>query len=240
MANLNHRMSPLSALIIPCFNERGRAGAFVHDLLESCPDVLVVTVDDGSSAPLGPSDHPRWTALSYSPNRGKGHAIRYGWNWAAEHHPTMKFYGFCDADGAVPAREVRRLYDLFQHSNDGLLAGSRIRMLGREVERQTLRHYIGRVYATFASLLLGLHSYDTQCGCKWIRREAFLAVAKDLVIDRFAFDAELMVRVMRKGFRVREEPVDWKEQSGSRVRLFRDSWIMARDLWELRRSLHGS
>jgi dolichyl-phosphate beta-glucosyltransferase len=233
-------MTPDAALIIPCFNERGRAEPFLKELLDSCPDLLVVTVDDGSSSPIGPSNHPRWIGLGYDTNRGKGHAVRHGWNWVTQNHPTMEFLGFGDADGAVSASEITRLLGIFRQSSSGLLVGSRVRMLGRKVHRQALRHYTGRIYATLASLLLDLPSYDTQCGCKWIRRPVWEDVAGDLVIDRFAFDAELIVRVCRKGHRVVEQPVDWEEKTGSRVRLFRDSWNMGRDLWELRRSLHGS
>jgi len=240
MANLSYTMPPHTALIIPCLNERGRAEGFIHEVLEACPEVLVITVDDGSASPLGPSDHPRWVCLSYPTNRGKGFAVRHGWNWATENHPGVDILGFCDADGAVPAGEIQRLLGLFTASDAGLLIGSRIRMLGRNVERHPSRHYIGRIYATLASLMLDLPAYDTQCGCKWIRRAAYDAVAPGLVIDRFAFDAELIVRVLRKGFAVREEPVDWQEKSGSKVRLLRDSWAMWRDLRELQRSLHGS
>jgi dolichyl-phosphate beta-glucosyltransferase len=233
-------MTPDAALIIPCFNERGRAEPFLRELLDTCPDTLVVTVDDGSSAPLGPSNHPRWICLGYETNRGKGHAVRFGWNWILEHQPAMEFLGFGDADGAVSVSEIARLLAIFRQSSSGLLIGSRVRMLGRHVHRQAIRHYTGRIYATLASLLLDLPSYDTQCGCKWIRRPVWEDVAGDLIIDRFAFDAELIVRVCRKGHAVVEQPVDWEEKSGSRVRLFRDSWNMGRDLWELRRSLHGS
>lgn len=240
MANLSYPMSAPTALIIPCLNERGRAEGFIQGVLQTCPGVLVVTVDDGSTAPLGPSDHPRWTCLSYPDNRGKGHAVRFGWNWATANHPGLEILGFCDADGAVPAPEIQRLLGLFAASDAGLLVGSRIRMLGRNVERRAARHYIGRIYATLASLMLKLPAYDTQCGCKWIRRAAYDAVAPDLAINRFAFDAELIVRVLRKGFAVREEPVDWEEKNGSKVRLLRDSWAMWRDLRELQRNLHGS
>lgn len=221
---------PAAAIIVPCFNECARFPATAADLARECPGALVVAVDDGSREPLRGEDAPGAILLAYPDNRGKGHAVRHGWDWVVRHRPEVDLLAFADADGAVCAREMRRLLGLAAEARPGLLAGSRVAMLGRSVRRRALRHYMGRVFATLLSLRLGLTVYDTQCGAKVVHRAAYLAVRERLVVDGFCFDAELIAQLLDAGFPVREEPVDWAEQGDSRVHLLRDSWRMLCEL----------
>jgi dolichyl-phosphate beta-glucosyltransferase len=131
-----------------------------------------------------------------------------------------------DADGAVPAYEVRRLIEqLFadrDHRWDGLFR-SRVKMLGNRVNRWALRHYTSRVFATFASILTGIEIYDSQCGLKVIRKTAYAAIQKQLSEKRFAFFIELTLLLVKSGFKIREVPINWEEVPGSKVKLLRDS-----------------
>lgn len=231
---------PTAAIIVPCFNERARFPNTAADLARECPGARIVAVDDGSQEPLREEDAPGVIRLAYPDNRGKGHAVRHGWDWVAANHPEVELLAFADADGAVPAREIARLLRIMQQSPQiSLLAAARVAMLGRLVERHPHRHYLGRIFATFSSILLDLPAYDTQCGCKWVRRSAYLSVRNRLTIDGFAFDVELIAQILRCGGHVQEEPVDWVEQGGSKVGLLRDGMRMAADLIRLRKSLHG-
>jgi len=75
--------------------------------------------------------------------------------------------------------------------------GARVALLGTEIDRTRLRHYQGRVFATLASLVLGLRVYDTQCGLKVLRvtptlRQALASPFR----SKWSFDVELIVRML--------------------------------------------
>ena len=75
-----------------------------------------------------------------------------------------------DADLSTPFDELARLIDrLGRDERLTTVLGSRFRRLGADIQRSELRHYTGRVYATLASMALGVGIYDTQCGAKAFR-----------------------------------------------------------------------
>jgi dolichyl-phosphate beta-glucosyltransferase len=228
-------------IAIPCLRESKRLPLFLDslciELAEAPFQTSIVIVDDGSGhfeaaalRSVVDDFRTRYPRLIGDPvflrkNLGKGGAVYAGWK-AALSNPAPELLCFVDADGAVPGYEVRRLIEqLFadrDHRWDGLF-GSRVKMLGSTVKRRALRHYTGRVFATFASVLTGIAIYDSQCGLKVVRRSAYETIAPKLKEMRFAFDVELALLLLKAGFAIREVPIDWAEVPGSKVRLIRDS-----------------
>jgi dolichyl-phosphate beta-glucosyltransferase len=228
-------------IAIPCFRESKRLPLFLdslcRELAEAPFQTSILIVDDGSGYPEDAalrsvanqfrSKYPQLIGepIFLKPNGGKGGAVYAAWNAAAS-NSAPELLCFVDADGAVPAYEVHRLIeDLVadrDHRWDGLF-GSRVKMLGSTVRRRAFRHYTGRVFATFASVLTGIEIYDSQCGLKVIRSTAYAAIEKQLSEKRFAFDIELTLLLIKSGFKIREVPINWEEIPGSKVKILRDS-----------------
>jgi dolichyl-phosphate beta-glucosyltransferase len=104
------------------------------------------------------------------------------------------------------------------------------------------------MFATCASLSLGLAVYDTQCGAKLFRRsEALTAALAEPFGSRWAFDVELLGRLVRPGGgvagvpidRIREEPLAaWSDMPGSKLGVaaaLQAGLELARIGWALRR-----
>jgi dolichyl-phosphate beta-glucosyltransferase len=235
-------------IAIPCFRESKRLPVFLdslcRELAEASFQTSILVVDDGSGHPEDAalrsvinefrSKYPQLIGdpIFLKKNLGKGGAVYAGWN-AATTNSAPELLCFVDADGAVPGTEVRRLIGELledrEHRWDGLF-GSRIKLLGKTVHRRISRHYTGRVFATFVSVVTGLEIYDSQCGLKVIRKDAFHAIASRLKETRYAFDVELTLLLLKNRFKVRETPIDWAEVPGSKVNLLKDSIRMFSDV----------
>jgi hypothetical protein len=112
-----------------------------------------------------------------------------------------------------------------------------VKLLGREVHRQAVRHYLGRVFATVVSTLLRLPIYDTQCGAKIFRvTEPVKRLFALPFRSKWIFDVELLGRHVAAVGRARAEqtifelPLErWTDVAGSKL----TPWHAARALWDL-------
>jgi hypothetical protein len=143
-----------------------------------------------------------------------------------------------DADGATALESVAEMFARLESDLklDGVI-GSRIKMLGKNVQRSSLRHYVGRLFATYFNALFDIPVYDSQCGAKVFRKEVVLR-ALPLVSDYgFTWDTQLVVLLMKLGANVVEHPVSWKEVGNNKVSMLRDPIKMAWKLWRFRQTL---
>lgn len=190
-----------TAVVIPCYNEAGRFDtAQVDELIEA--DLGVILVDDGSTdrtpkiiEEVCARHKGKVESLHMIRNVGKAEAVRRGMNHA--HALGAEVTGYLDGDFATPASEMVRLVELLESdSSIKVLLGSRWLHLGSRIKRSNLRHYCGRVFATFASMTLKMPVYDTQCGAKLFRiTETLLRAIDDPFDSTWAFDVELLARL---------------------------------------------
>jgi len=80
------------------------------------------------------------------------------------------------------------------------------------------RRIESRIFNVIVRVLFGLPFKDTQCGAKVFKKSAIDAVIKEMVSPGFEFDVELLWRLHRGGFRIREHPIAWRDTGSSRVR----------------------
>jgi dolichyl-phosphate beta-glucosyltransferase len=221
-------------IVVPCYNEELRLPAerFVA-AARSDPSLSFVLVDDGSrdgTRALLESlskQSPQLELLALQPNGGKAEAVRRGMLRAFERAPA--FAGYLDADLATPFSELEPMRRLLEsRSQLNVVLGSRVGLLGRDVQRSLHRHYLGRVFATIASAMLGVGVYDTQCGAKLFRniepiRQAFVEPFQ----TRWTFDVELIARLQALAHQGAMPPLqqsgaeypvtEWRDVAGSKL-----------------------
>ncbi len=219
------RVPPATTIVVPCFNEAARLRPDGFRPLLDAPGVQLLFVDDGSTdgtpaalAALAAA-HPRARVLTLAVNSGKAEAVRQGLLRALDEGAEL--VGYLDADLATPAEEMLRLHAILVDDGADAVLGSRVLLLGRDIQRRAARHYLGRVFAAGASVILGLPVYDTQCGAKLFRATAPLRTAlSEPFHSRWAFDVELLGRLLAadNGARPRivEVPLHvWRDVDGS-------------------------
>jgi dolichyl-phosphate beta-glucosyltransferase len=241
------------AIVIPCYNEAERLKVSkFKEYSDADRSHRFVFVNDGSrDATLEiikglHQDHPQHCSMIDLPrNLGKAEAVRHGLLSAFNTNPD--FAGYWDADMATPLETIPAFCALLESRPEiEMVFGARVRLLGRCIERSPLRHYLGRVFATAASLTLGLPIYDTQCGAKLFRVSPLVrSLFQQPFMTRWLFDVEIIARLIQAcrgdGLRmpadlIYEFPLQtWSDVAGSKVKpldFFKGFFGLAKIYWK--------
>ncbi len=225
---------PKIALVVPCYNEEERLDrAELLRLARARLDLSLLFVDDGSTdgtatvlERLRREGDGRIAVHRLERNLGKAEAVRAGLRLALQDGADV--VGYADADLSTPVDELLRLVEILDARPVQVVLASRVRLLGRDIRREASRHYLGRIFATLASLTVRLPVYDTQCGAKLFRAGAALAGALEAPFrSRWIFDVELIARLVEGGRNAAPLAPDafeevpllaWREVGGSKLR----------------------
>jgi dolichyl-phosphate beta-glucosyltransferase len=223
-------------IVIPCYNEAARLQVHTFQTFTCAQHALrFLFIDDGSTDDTWQVleaihlSNPRHYAIYQLPkNAGKAEAVRQGVLRAFA--AGSDYVGYWDADLATPLEAIPAFCDLLDAKLDLLIVfGARVRLLGRTIARRAVRHYLGRVFATAASVVLRVAIYDTQCGAKLFRTSpAVQCLFQQPFVTRWLFDVELLARWLQARRRTPLRPLEeivyevplqeWRDVAGSKVR----------------------
>jgi dolichyl-phosphate beta-glucosyltransferase len=231
------------SVIIPAFNEARRILPYLQAITVYLGrrglSYEILVVDDGSQDDTAMlvertgSQYSHIRLIRLPRNSGKGAAVRAGMQAA-----QGEFQLFTDADGATPIQELERLEAAINDGAD-LAIGSRT-LASRDsryrVQARLHRTLMGNLFNRIVQRLGIPGIKDTQCGFKLFQK----SVAQDLFsiarIDGYGFDLELLYIAQRRGYHIAEIPINWADQPGSKVRVFRDGLRMLGELLAIRRN----
>ena len=232
-------------LVIPCYNEANRLPvANLTEFLEANAAISLVLVNDGSDDQTGDildtlanNDPKQVQVLHLERNQGKDEAVRQGMCLALAQNPETVAYW--DADLATPLKELQRFLTVLTENDKVLVVtGARVAMLGRNISRHPLRHYLGRIVATLISKSIREPVYDTQCGSKVFRVTPNLSeIFEKKFRTGWLFDAEILLRFKKRGVDMNraiwELPLDmWRDVGKSKVKMTH-GWRIFVAMWRL-------
>lgn len=224
---------------MPAYNEEPRILPTLQRIREylSAQDYswAVTVVSDGSTDRTNEivaafcEQNPCFKLDAYSPNRGKGYAVRRGMLGSA-----AELVLFSDADLAAPIEEVEKLLKHVNSSTPIAIGSRPLKESNLEIHQPWYREALGR----FSNLLIQLFGvrgiHDTQCGFKLFTHQAVADVFSRCKLDGFSFDFEALMIARDLGLRIEEVPIRWAHQEGSKVVLWRDAPKALYDLIKLR------
>ncbi|MFQ5778348.1 MAG: glycosyltransferase family 2 protein [Terriglobia bacterium] len=195
------------ALIIPALNEE-QALAQVLDELPRARFARILVVDNGSTDNTAAVARARGAEVIAEPRRGYGQACLAG---LAQLDEETEIVVFMDADGSDVPDEAQKLVEPILAGAADLVIGSRV--LGR-AEANALgrvQRWGNRLAVTLVRLLYGFR-YTDLGPFRAIRRASLERLG---MADRnFGWTAEMQVKALRQGLRVREVPVSYRARIG--------------------------
>jgi dolichyl-phosphate beta-glucosyltransferase len=214
-------MAPALSVVIPAYDEALRLPATLARVREHLAargvSHEIVVVDDGSSdatADVARAAGDIVRVLRHEPNRGKGYAVRRGMLAATGDRRLMT-----DADLSTPIEELVKLEAEIDRGRDVAIGSRAVAGARIEVHQPAYREAMGRLFNVLVQALLLPGLADTQCGFKLFTAAAAETAFGACRLDGFSFDVEALYVARRRGLRVAEVPVVWRNDAATRVGL---------------------
>jgi dolichyl-phosphate beta-glucosyltransferase len=210
---------PLLSVVIPAYNEARRLPPTLEKVqrhLAGRPHEILV-VDDGSEDGTAEKAAAAGVeVLRNDGNRGKGYSVRRGMLAARGVHRLMT-----DADLSTPIEELDRLLGKIDEGFDVVIASRALPGSNVEIRQPWYRENTGRLFNLCVRVLALPGLQDTQCGFKLFTASAAEQAFAAARLDGFSFDVEALFVARRRGFRIAEVPVTWRNDEATRVDTFK-------------------
>jgi dolichyl-phosphate beta-glucosyltransferase len=223
------------SIVVPCYNEQDRLPATVDAIKsymsEHGIDYELILSDDGSA------DHTRDViaraidgtsnvhGVTLPRNRGKGRALAEGVAVSKGDRVLLT-----DADLSTPIEELPKLEARLDAGAGVAIASRSIKGAQVVVSQPIYRVLMGKTFNIIVQALLLPGLWDTQCGFKLFRGDLARSVFADLKTDGFGYDPEVLYLAKRRGEKIAEVQVVWRNSAPTKVAAIRHSLDMFGDV----------
>jgi SAM-dependent methyltransferase len=198
------------SIIVPCYNERGNIERCIRETRKIGTRTELLFVDDGSkdgtAEAVDPSLNPEIDVrvIRYSPNRGKGHAVKTGFDAA-----TGDIVTILDADLTTMPEELAPVYEAFATGNAEFVNCTRF-IYPMEGRAMKWANYVGnKLFNILVSLVMESRVSDTLCGTKAMFRRDYLSMPMGR--DPWG-DYDFLFGAAQQRLVIRELPVHYRQR----------------------------
>jgi glycosyltransferase involved in cell wall biosynthesis len=216
---------PLVEVVVPVHNEEHVLEASIwrlHGYLEaSFPFSFRVTIADNASTDATwllakrLAERLGGVRAVHVPEKGRGRALRQVWGAS-----DAAVVAYMDVDLSTGLEALLPLVAPLLSGHSDLAIGTRLAN-GAAVVRGPIRELVSRCYNLLLRATMRARFSDAQCGFKAGRTEVVRALLPAVEDQTWFFDTELLLAAQRGGLRIHEVPVDWVEDTDSRVDVVR-------------------
>lgn len=240
------RKTPEFSLVFPLYNPGSRLEATLNSLnaflRESNTIWEIVFVADGCTDD-SVIQLRRWAAgyaltriLDYTPNRGKGHAVRQGLLAA-----STPYRVFTDIDLAYSFADIGRVALALKSGADVAVASrthanSQMLVTARNIGYAYRRQIQSAAFGLLARTILPLKQRDTQAGLKGLTESVVRRIVPAMKCNGFGFDCELLTACARLNISVKEIPVTVGCDAPTSTTNWRSTVQMVGDLFQIRKN----
>lgn len=201
-------------VVMPAYNE----GKNIKDNLLYTSRILskfvknyqIIAVNDGSTdetkAKIIEASliDPRVSFISYTPNKGKGHAICTGVKYA-----DAEYIAFLDSDMELDPTMLRYFMKALQATDADIAIGSKMHK-DSKLDYPLTRKIISTGYYLLLKLMFQLNLKDTQTGIKLFKSDIIKPICQTITTEGFAFDIEILATAAKQGCKILELPITLK------------------------------
>ena len=216
---------PKVLIVVPVYNEEKELGENILKLksfLEQLKDLeWQIVIADNASVDKTPeiarklAGENKQISFFRLEEKGRGRAVKKAWqSYEAD------VFAYMDVDLST---DIRHLPSLVKAINDGfdIAIGSRLLSGSQVIGRTIKRTILSRGYNFLIKILFGTHFSDAQCGFKAVNRRVVRELLLKILDNEWFFDSELLIVGEKSGFKIYEEPVTWRDNPGSTVRVLK-------------------
>jgi dolichyl-phosphate beta-glucosyltransferase len=230
---------PDLSIVIPCYNEEERLPRTIEQIERYLDgkdfSYELILVDDGSTdgtrlvMDAAAERNPLVRLEALPRNRGKGRALAEGVAVARGAQILVT-----DADLSTPIEELEKLRAELDRGAGVAIASRALRASRVEVSQPIYRVLMGKAFNLLVQAVLLPGIWDTQCGFKLFRSDVAHEAFAALTTDGFGYDPEVLYRAKKRGVRIAEVPVVWRNSAPTKVSPIKSSLDMFKHVVRIR------